>query len=88
MILLPEGLHPFLSQAGWGEAEVDPIPGDASFRRYFRIRDGDRRAMLMHAPPPQEDPQPFLDVAAWLSANGQRAPDVYAADAEKGWALL
>ena len=88
MILLPEGLHPFLSQAGWSEAEVDPIPGDASFRRYFRVRDGSRKAMLMHAPPPQEDPQPFLDVAAWLSANGQRAPKVYAADAERGWALL
>jgi aminoglycoside/choline kinase family phosphotransferase len=88
MILLPEGLHPFLSHAGWGDAEVDPIPGDASFRRYFRIRDGSRKAMLMHAPPPQEDPQPFLDVAAWLSANGQRAPEVYAADAERGWALL
>ena len=88
MILLPEGLHPFLSHAGWGEAEVDPIPGDASFRRYFRIRDGYRKAMLMQAPPPQEDPQPFLDVAAWLSANGQRAPEVYAADAERGWALL
>ena len=88
MILLPEGLHPFLSHAGWGDAEVDPIPGDASFRRYFRIRDGSRKAMLMHAPPPQEDPQPFLDVAAWLSANGQRAPEVYAADAEKVFKAL
>lgn len=88
MIPLPEGLHPFLSYAGWGEAEVDPIPGDASFRRYFRVQDGSRKAMLMHAPPPQEDPQPFLDVAEWLTANGQRAPAVYAADAERGWVLL
>lgn len=88
MIALPEGLHPFLRRAGWGEASVDPIPGDASFRRYFRIDGGSRKAMLMHAPPPHEDPQPFLDVAAWLTANGMRAPAIYAADAAQGWVLL
>lgn len=88
MNALPQGLLPFLSHAGWDGAVIDPIPGDASFRRYFRIRDGDRKAMLMHAPPPQEDPQPFLDVAAWLTANAMRAPSIYAADAANGWVLL
>lgn len=89
---LPDGIHQFLTQAGWGDADIDPIPGDASFRRYFRIRDGGqgdrRKAMLMHAPPPHEDPQPFLDVAAWLTANAMRAPAVIAADARAGWVLL
>jgi aminoglycoside/choline kinase family phosphotransferase len=85
---LPDGLLPFLASVGWAGAFIDPIPGDASFRRYFRVRDGDRKAMLMHAPPPHEDPQPFLDVAAWLSANGMRAPAIYAADAANGWVLL
>ncbi|MGN6498357.1 MAG: aminoglycoside phosphotransferase family protein [Tsuneonella sp.] len=85
---LPAGLHQFLGSAGWAEAAIDPIPGDASFRRYFRVRAGDRAAMLMHAPPPEEDPRPFLDVAEWLSANGLRAPEVYAADPAEGWVLL
>ncbi|MFA9200896.1 MAG: aminoglycoside phosphotransferase family protein [Cypionkella sp.] len=85
---LPAGLAEFLKSAGWGDAAVEPIPGDASFRRYFRVRRGGRRAMLMHAPPPHEDPQPFLDVAAWLTANGLRAPAIYAADAAAGWVLL
>ncbi len=85
---LPEGLHPFLAAAGWGSAAVDPIPGDASFRRYFRICSGERKAMLMHAPPPHEDPQPFLDVAEWLTAAQMRAPAIYAADAAEGWVLL
>jgi hypothetical protein len=53
---LPEGLLPFIASAGWAGAHVDPLPGDASFRRYFRLGLGDARAMLMHAPPPQEDP--------------------------------
>lgn len=85
---LPDGLIPFLESAGWGGAEVDPILGDASFRRYFRVRDGGREAMLMHAPPPEEDPRPFLDVAHWLAAHGQRAPEIIAEDAGAGWILL
>lgn len=84
---LPEGLDEFLDDAGWGGAEVEPLPGDASFRRYFRLRLGERSAMLMHAPPPHEDPQPFLDVAHWLDENGMRAPHILLEDAKSGWVL-
>ncbi|MEL6488179.1 MAG: phosphotransferase [Pseudomonadota bacterium] len=94
---LPEGLHDFLRGAGWGDAEIDAIPGDASFRRYFRLRrpaengvdgEGTDGAMLMHAPPPHEDPAPFLKVADWLRANAMRAPEIYASDPQAGWVLL
>lgn len=85
---LPDGLHPFLSSAGWSGAAIDPIPGDASFRRYFRVSHVGRQAMLMHAPPPHEDPQPFLDVAQWLAEHGHRAPAIHAADAANGWVLI
>ncbi len=89
---LPEGIEEFLAQAGWGDAEIHPIPGDASFRRYFRLRRSDRegpgRGMLMYAPPPHEDPEPFLNVAKWLSDNAMRAPEIYAEDARRGWVLL
>lgn len=85
---LPDGLTAFLDSAGWGGASIDPIPGDASFRRYFRIvGDGGARAMLMHAPPPHEDPRPFLEVAGWLSAHGHRAPAILAERAADGWVL-
>lgn len=85
---LPAGLVEFLESAGWGEAVIDPIPGDASFRRYFRIRNGARQAMLMHAPPPHEDPAPFLLVAQWLTNNGMRAPEIYAQNPREGWVLI
>ena len=42
--------RPFLNNAGWGEAEVSPLPGDASTRRYARLRHGARKAMLMDQP--------------------------------------
>jgi len=85
---LPEGAHPFLSAAGWGTAVVEPIPGDASARRYFRLRRPGATAMLMHAPPPGEDPEPFLRAARWLDGNVMRAPQIYAEDAAKGFVLL
>jgi aminoglycoside/choline kinase family phosphotransferase len=86
---LPAGIQDFLGDAGWGDATIDPIPGDASFRRYFRLhRFGEASAMLMHAPPPEEDPVPFLNVADYLIAHGLRAPEVIAADPDRGWVLL
>ncbi|MEO0698552.1 MAG: phosphotransferase [Pseudomonadota bacterium] len=90
---LPDGLHEFLRKAGWGDAEIDAIPGDASFRRYFRLRRQDdagneEGAILMHAPPPHEDPEPFLKVADYLHAHSMRAPLIYASDPRAGWVLL
>ena len=88
MIALPEGLAEFVSQAGWADAQVQPLPGDASFRRYFRLaRDTGESAMLMHAPLPNEDPAPFVHVAHWLNGHGMRAPAILAEDADKGWVL-
>jgi len=85
---LPDGLHDFLASAGWGEADIEVIPGDASFRRYFRLRRDGEPAMLMHAPPPTEDPVPFLDVAQWLTDHAMRAPAIHSSKPEAGWVLL
>ncbi len=85
---VPEGLAEFTARAGWADATVEPLPGDASFRRYFRLVRGAQTAMLMHAPPPHEDPAPFLHVAHWLNAHGMRAPAILAEDAAEGWVLI
>lgn len=87
-LTLPDGVDTFLETAGWTGAAIEPLAGDASFRRYFRIRNGEKTAMLMDAPPPQEDPAPFLRAAKWLDANGMRAPMILAEDAGRGLVLL
>ncbi|MGG5810190.1 aminoglycoside phosphotransferase family protein [Falsiroseomonas sp. CW058] len=78
----------FLAAQGWAAARVEPLPADASFRRYARLHGGPRPALLMDAPPPQEDVRPFLHVAAHLSSIGLSAPEVFAADAAAGFVLL
>jgi N-acetylmuramate 1-kinase len=84
----PAHADEFLSSCGWHGAEILPLAGDASFRRYFRIRHGDRTAVLMDAPPPHEDPRPFVAVAEWLAAKGLTAPEILARDLDRGLLLL
>jgi aminoglycoside/choline kinase family phosphotransferase len=40
----------FVARAGWGGAIVEPLAGDASTRRYMRLRLGKASAMLMDQP--------------------------------------
>ncbi|MEA3078809.1 MAG: N-acetylmuramate 1-kinase [Sphingomonadales bacterium] len=78
----------FLAASGWAGAEILPLAGDASFRRYFRVVHGARTAVLMDAPPPHEDPRPFIAVAEWLASVGLSAPQILARDLDKGLLLL
>lgn len=87
-VTLPEGIEPFLDKAGWSGAKIEPLAGDASFRRYFRVRRDGETAMLMDAPPPEEDPRPFLRAARWLDENGMRAPRILAESPARGLVLL
>ena len=51
-----DAIAAFLADAGWGAAEIAPLPGDASTRRYARLRLGGRSAMLMDQPQHAEAP--------------------------------
>ena len=85
----PAGLDEFLARHGWTDAQISPVAGDASFRRYFRVNSATRgKAILMDAPPPHEDPQPFLDIAQYLTGHQFRAPEIYGTDLTRGLVLL
>ena len=84
----PEHAPAFLASCGWEGAQILPLAGDASFRRYFRVVHGDRTAVLMDAPPKHEDVRPFVAVAEWLAEAGLTAPEILARDMEQGLLLL
>jgi aminoglycoside/choline kinase family phosphotransferase len=75
----------FLARNGYAPSDAEPLAQDASFRRYLRVR-GNRPAVLMDAPPP-EDVRPFLRIAAHLHAIGLSVPAIIAADEARGLVL-
>ena len=84
-----EEIGAFLAREGWGWAERTPLAGDASARRYERLRRGFQRAILMDMPPESGlDVRPFLAVTAWLRAGRFSAPEVLGADRARGLVLL
>jgi aminoglycoside/choline kinase family phosphotransferase len=78
----------FLRDIGWHGAALTPITGDASFRRYFRLQRGSERAVLMDAPPPQENVRPYIVVARHLQGLGFSTPQIFAEDVERGFLLI
>jgi hypothetical protein len=81
-------LRAFLDECGWGDAMPAPLAGDASFRRYYRLGGNGRRAVLMDAPPPEEDIVPYIAVAQLLRRLGFSAPEVFAEDRAAGFLLI
>jgi aminoglycoside/choline kinase family phosphotransferase len=77
-----------LAEAGWGEADLRLLAGDASFRHYDRLTLGGKTAVLMDAPPPMENVRPFVRIGRLLKALGFSAPEIFAEDAEAGFLLL
>jgi hypothetical protein len=91
----------FLDRSGWTGAARRHLKGDASIRRYERIRRDSVGGVLMDWPravsPPRRDPRlafrardvkPFIAVDHALRRIGLSAPDIYAADIDQGFLLL
>ncbi|MDG1997384.1 MAG: phosphotransferase, partial [Emcibacteraceae bacterium] len=78
----------FLKSAGWQKGQITSLAGDASFRRYDRIKMDEKCAVLMDAPPEFEDTRPFVAVAEHLIKCGLKAPQIFAKDFNKGFLLL
>jgi aminoglycoside/choline kinase family phosphotransferase len=82
-------LAAFLAQAGWSLAERRHLAGDASDRRYERLRMAAATAVLMDNPPGgADDPRAFSAMARHLRGLGLSAPAILAEDLQHGFLLL
>ncbi|NNP69758.1 phosphotransferase [Acinetobacter sp. Ac_5812] len=68
--------------------EISFLAGDASFRRYARIKLQNKTYMLMDAPPEKEDCAPFVSIDEFFDKNGVRVPHIVAKDLTLGLLLL
>ncbi|MDP3193964.1 aminoglycoside phosphotransferase family protein [Tabrizicola sp.] len=79
----------FLTAAGWGQAQRRHLAGDASDRRYERLRLGAATAVLMDNPPGGvDDPAAFANMARHLRGLDLSAPAILAEDLGHGLLLL
>ena len=67
----------------------DSVAGDASARRYFRLRDQAEGSWIcMDAPPETEKNVAFVDIRQRLERGGVRVPALLATDFEHGFMVL
>jgi aminoglycoside/choline kinase family phosphotransferase len=101
--LLDAWLTQLAPRLGLDPTSLRPASSDASFRRYFRLDtdaptalstagavDGSLGTTLivMDAPPPHENCQPYVHIAGLLAARGVNTPQIVASDLDRGFLLL
>lgn len=66
----------------------EPVAGDASFRRYFRVRVPAGPRIVMDAPPEKESCEAFVALTRHWHAHGLHVPELLAEDRAQGFLLL
>jgi len=90
-VWLDEQLPELFQARGWGAvppATLTAASSDASFRRYFRWQAQGRSLIVMDAPPPQENCEPFVRIDHLLATSGINVPVIHAQDLDRGFLLL
>ncbi len=88
MIRRKEQIENFLRDTEFAGAQLWPLAGDASPRRYVRAVIGNKKAMIMDTPAEGENFPAFVQVAEYLYNNVYSAPAILARDMQQGFLLL
>lgn len=78
----------FLKDTEWKDATLEQLTGDASPRKYFRLRAGNKTAIVMDASQVREIIAPFVRIGEHLHELGFSAPKIFSEDKEGGFLLL
>lgn len=78
----------FAKKHGWADADLFPLPSDASKRSYIRLVKPAGSCLLMDAPPESEKLAEFIKIAEHLQGIGVRTPQIITADIGAGLALI
>jgi N-acetylmuramate 1-kinase len=78
----------FVASTAWSSATCEPLTGDASARRYFRLRKGDQSAVLMDSSQMLDSVAPFIRIAQHLDRLGLSVPAILARSDATGFLLL
>jgi N-acetylmuramate 1-kinase len=81
-------LQQLLDLTVWRDSALEPLNGDASARKYFRLRMGSDTAILMDASSIPEIILPFAVIGVHLKFLGFSVPHVFASSPKDGLMLL
>ena len=79
----------FVTNCGWDPDTMVMVAGDASPRKYYRVRKGTHSAIIMDADPAQgQDTSAFVHIARHLSRAGLSAPEIFHEEPVQGFLLV
>ena len=78
----------WLNDLGYRDYKIEVLGGDASFRKYFRIIDGEKSYILMDTTADKEVLYPFIEISVRLLKAQVEVPRIIAQNLEVGYLLL
>ncbi len=78
----------WLSENGYEKASIVDLSGDASFRKYYRIKKKNLSYVVMDCPPDKENLKSFIAVTEKLHNGKVNAPKLFDIDQENGFLVL
>ena len=73
---------------GVSDFSLDPVSGDASFRRYFRFKSDKAQYIAVDAPPEKESNESFINITHLLESEGLPVPHIFFSSLDFGFFLL
>lgn len=78
----------WLSTTSFKNYSLESALADASFRKYYRLRNGDKTAIFMDSSGEMNSLKPFVDISSRLYAVGVCAPKIFEKNLEDGYLIL
>ncbi len=78
----------WLNDLGYRDYKIEALGGDASFRKYFRILDGEKSYILMDSTANREVLYPFIEISVRLLKVQVEVPRIISQNLEEGYLLL
>jgi aminoglycoside/choline kinase family phosphotransferase len=78
----------FLKRLNLDQYNITPIDADASYRKYYRISQGDSSFIIMDSIPSYENNKAFVQIAKHLTQNALSAPNIYNYDEQNGFLII
>ena len=78
----------WLNDLGYKDYKIEVLGGDASFRRYYRVIDGEKSYILMDSTANKEVLYPFIEISVRLLKVQVEVPRIISQNLEQGYLLL